>query len=259
MPPHAWMRCPRRTPLRASGCWCARHLSGCRSGTGVADGPDPRPKLRRQHRARLAREHSAAPALVRRTAPGFRALATGWCRRSGSFTQSIRCCPGFRGRNSAAREYAEAPPFLVDALLAAAKELSAEGEIVRLRSYKVVLKEDEEQARGSDRAGLRMGRAGSAVRAGGAGQSRDWRRRAPARFCRSCCASGPLVRVNEELVFHRAAIEGTAGYPGGAQIAALQRRHVQGMDRHFAQVCDSVARIPRPRTCDAPGPDRLVL
>src|ERR1017187_8979379 len=37
-----------------------------------------------------------------------------------------------------------APVFVLDALLAGGKELDAEGELVRLREHKVVLKEDEE-------------------------------------------------------------------------------------------------------------------
>src|SRR5262249_48271285 len=40
-----------------------------------------------------------------------------------------------------------APQFVLDALLAEAKDLVSEGEIVRLRTHKVVLKDDEEQAR----------------------------------------------------------------------------------------------------------------
>src|SRR5579872_920832 len=45
------------------------------------------------------------------------------------------------------RELAKAAPFVFDVLLAEAKDLAIEGETVRLRTHKVVLKQDEEQAR----------------------------------------------------------------------------------------------------------------
>src|SRR5262249_32761326 len=63
-----------------------------------------------------------------------------------------------------------APQFVLDALLAGAKEIVAEGEIVRARSHQVVLKEDEEQARAKIEAAFeRAGLAVPAAREGIAG------------------------------------------------------------------------------------------
>src|SRR5438132_1262929 len=55
--------------------------------------------------------------------------------------------PGIARQDLRGRELAEVPAFVFDTLLAETKELAAEGEIVRLRAHKVVLKQDEEQAR----------------------------------------------------------------------------------------------------------------
>ena len=132
------------------------------------------------------------------------------------------------------------------------RKLSAEGEIVRLRGHKVVLKEDEEQARGAierafEAAGLAVPFVPEVLAKSGleAARARS--------LLQILLRERTLVRVNEELVFHRAAIEALRAMLAAHKGAALQRRHVQGMDRHFAQVCDSVAGIPGPRTCDAPG------
>ena len=57
--------------------------------------------------------------------------------------------PGIPKQDLRARELAAAPPFLLDALLADTKELVVEGETVRAARHKVMLKEDEEQARGA--------------------------------------------------------------------------------------------------------------
>src|SRR5207253_3518312 len=55
--------------------------------------------------------------------------------------------PGIAKQDLRNRELPDAPLFVMDALLAAAKEIVVEGETVRLRTHKVLLKEDEEQAR----------------------------------------------------------------------------------------------------------------
>jgi selenocysteine-specific elongation factor len=114
--------------------------------------------------------------------------------------------PGIPRQDLRGREYAEAPPFMMDALLAAAKELSAEGEIVRLRSHKVVLKEDEEQARAAierafESAGLAVPFVPEVLAKSGleAARARS--------LLQILLRERTLVRVSEELVFHRAAID----------------------------------------------------
>src|SRR5260370_40751261 len=63
-----------------------------------------------------------------------------------------------------------APVFVLDALLAEAKEVIAEGELVRSGGHKLVLKEDEEAARGKiERAFEEAGRGGAAGGGGSGG------------------------------------------------------------------------------------------
>src|SRR5581483_11878694 len=63
------------------------------------------------------------------------------------FHQKNPLLPGIAKPDLRSRELADAPAFLLDALLADSKDLVVEGEIVRSRAHKVVLKDDEEQAR----------------------------------------------------------------------------------------------------------------
>ena len=55
--------------------------------------------------------------------------------------------PGIAKQDLRSRELPDAPPFVMDALLADAKDLLVEGETVRSRGHTVVLAQDEEQAR----------------------------------------------------------------------------------------------------------------
>jgi selenocysteine-specific elongation factor len=127
------------------------------------------------------------------------------------FHQKNPLLAGIPKQDLRARELPEAPAFLLDALLgdaallANAKEIAVEGETVRLRSHRVVLKEDEEQARvkieaAFEGAGLTvpsvaevLGKAGvEAARARSLLQILIRERR--------------LVRISEDLVFHQSAI-----------------------------------------------------
>jgi selenocysteine-specific elongation factor len=104
------------------------------------------------------------------------------------------------------RDAPPAPAFLLDALLSATRELIAEGESVRARSHKVVLKEDEEQARASiERAFEKAGLATPAV-AQVLAQSGVEAARARS-LLQILLREHRLVRVSEELVFHRSALE----------------------------------------------------
>ena len=99
-----------------------------------------------------------------------------------------------------------APPFLLDALLADAREIVAEGETVRSRGHALVLKEDEEQARAAiERA---FERAGLAVPAMAEVLAKSGVEPARARpLFEILLREKRLVRISEDLVFHQSAIE----------------------------------------------------
>jgi selenocysteine-specific elongation factor len=105
-----------------------------------------------------------------------------------------------------ARELPGSPQFLLDALLAASKEIVAEGENLRLASHRVTLKLDEEEAVGKleaafERAGLAVPSVQEALEKSGVEPARA------RNLLQILLRDGRLVRVSEELVFHRSAIK----------------------------------------------------
>jgi selenocysteine-specific elongation factor len=114
--------------------------------------------------------------------------------------------PGIAKEDLRGRELGEAPPFVFDALLAEAKEVVVEGETVRLRTHKVVLKQDEEQARAAierafEQAGLAVPAVAEVLAKSGveAGRARSLLQI----LLREKC----LIRISEDLVFHHSAVE----------------------------------------------------
>ncbi len=99
----------------------------------------------------------------------------------------------------------DSPPFLLDALLAAAKEIAVAGEIARLTTHRVALKEDEEQARAAiERAFETAGLAAPAVFEVLA-QSGVEAARART-LLQQLLHERRLVRIGADLVFHQSAI-----------------------------------------------------
>ncbi|MCC6863007.1 MAG: selenocysteine-specific translation elongation factor [Bryobacterales bacterium] len=114
--------------------------------------------------------------------------------------------PGIAKQDLRGRELPDSPPFLIDALLAAAPEIVVEGEIVRLRSHKLVLKQDEQEARAAIEGAFE--RAGLAVPPVAEVLARSGVELARARsLLQMLLRERRLVRVNDDLVFHRAAID----------------------------------------------------
>src|SRR5262249_17041881 len=64
-----------------------------------------------------------------------------------AFHKTNPLLPGVSRQDLRNRELPRAPQFVLEALLASARDLVVEGETVRLRSHQVVLKEDEEKAK----------------------------------------------------------------------------------------------------------------
>jgi selenocysteine-specific elongation factor len=99
-----------------------------------------------------------------------------------------------------------APAFVLDALLADAKEVVADAELVRSRSHKLVLKEDEEQARGKIEQAFEQ--SGLAVPALAEVLAKSGVEPARARsLLQILLREKRLVRVGDDLVFHASAID----------------------------------------------------
>jgi selenocysteine-specific elongation factor len=113
--------------------------------------------------------------------------------------------PGMAKQELRGREMRKAPPFVFDALLAEAKDLAAEGETVRLSTHRLVLKQDEEQARTAIERAFEQ--AGLAVPAVMEVLTKSGVEAARARsLLQILIREKRLVRVSEELVFHHSAI-----------------------------------------------------
>jgi selenocysteine-specific elongation factor len=98
------------------------------------------------------------------------------------------------------------PAFLLDALLADAREIVAEGEMVRARGHRLVLQEDEEQARASIERAFQG--AGLATPAWKEVLAKSGVEPARARtLLEMLLREKRLLRIDADLVFHRSAIE----------------------------------------------------
>jgi selenocysteine-specific elongation factor len=99
----------------------------------------------------------------------------------------------------------DAPPFLLDALLGAAKEIAVEGETARLTTHRIALKEDEEQARAAIESAFET--AGLAAPAVFEVLARSGVEAARARtLLQLLLHERRLVRIGADLVFHQSAI-----------------------------------------------------
>jgi len=122
------------------------------------------------------------------------------------FHQQSPLLPGIAKQDLRSRELADAPPFLLDALLGDTKDLVVDGETVRSRGHQVILKADEEQARGAiERAFEKAGLATPAV-AEVLAQSGVEPARARS-LLQILLREHRLVRISDDLVFHQSSLE----------------------------------------------------
>ena len=141
--------------------------------------------------------------------------------------------------------------FVLDALLADAKEIVAEGETGALAR-------PQTGAQGGRGAGARQDRAafeeaGLAVPAMAEVLAKSGVEAARARsLLQILLREKRLVRISDDLVFHQTAIEQLRELLAAAQGRTLRRAGVQGVDRHLAQVRHPAAGVSGPREGHAP-------
>jgi selenocysteine-specific elongation factor len=143
----------------------------------------------------------------------FQALQKELVKVVGEFHRRNPLLPGILRQDLRARVLpdrrgtAAAPGFLLDATLSTVRELVSEGEIVRARSHKLVLKEDEEQARTAieqafEKAGLATPAVAEVLAQSGVEAARA------RSLLQILLRERRLVRISEELVFHYSALDG---------------------------------------------------
>jgi selenocysteine-specific elongation factor len=144
--------------------------------------------------------------------------------------------PGMPREELRSRKFPGAPPFLLDALVARASGLVVEGEMLRLASHKVVLKQEEEQASASmeavfEKAGLAVPPVSEVLAKSGVDPARA------RTLLQILLRQGRLVKIGDELVFHRSALDGLrqllAPYKG-QRLAVPQFKDLAGVSRKYA-------------------------
>ncbi|MGE5571207.1 MAG: selenocysteine-specific translation elongation factor [Rhodospirillales bacterium] len=166
---------------------------------------------------------------------------------------------GMPKRELRSRELPGAPPFLLDAMIERAPGLVSEGEIVRLAAHKVMLKEDEERASGAIEKAFRD--AGLAAPAVNEVLAKSGVEPSRARtLLQILLRDGRLVKVSDDLVFHRSAIDGLRARlvpHKGARISVPQFKDLAGISRKYA--IPLLEYLDRERVTRREGDERLVL
>ena len=132
----------------------------------------------------------------------LRQQLTAACR---AFHRANSLLPGMPKQDLKAAVMAGAPAEVFDHALAAANELVQDGEVVRLNSHRVVLKQDEEQARNAiensfARAGLASPPVGDVLKASGVEIARA------RSILQILLRESKLTRISDELVLHAGAL-----------------------------------------------------
>jgi selenocysteine-specific elongation factor len=175
------------------------------------------------------------------------------------FHQKHPLLPGIARQDVRGRELHDAPAFVLDALIADASQIVAEGETVRLRGHKLVLKEDEEQARAAierafEETGLAVPSLAEVLAKSGveAARSRS--------LLQILLRDKRLVRINDELVFHQSAIEGLRGMLAakkGTRFGVASFKEWTGVSRKYA--IPLLEFLDREKVTRRDGDERLVL
>jgi selenocysteine-specific elongation factor len=167
--------------------------------------------------------------------------------------------PGIGKEDLRGRALPGAPAFLLDALLARDGEIVAEGDTVRAREHKLALRQEEEQAREAierafERAGLSTPALSEVLAKSGV---------EPAR-ARSLLAillrEKRLVRVGDDLVFHRSAIENLRGMLAArkhCRFTVGEFKEWTGISRKYA--IPLLELLDRERITRREGDQRLIL
>jgi selenocysteine-specific elongation factor len=180
-------------------------------------------------------------------------------RAVAEFHRNSPLLPGIAKQDLRSREMAEAPGFLVDALLGSAKELVVDGETVRWRGHTVVLKEDEQQARAAierafEAAGLSVPSVAEVLGKSGVEVARA------RSLMQILLREKRLVRVSEELVFHQSAIgklRGLLADRRGSRFNVGSFKEWTGISRKYA--IPLLEFLDRERVTRRDGGERVVL
>ncbi len=164
---------------------------------------------------------------------------------------------GYPKEELRSRELADAPTFLLDAIVSRSKTMVMEGEFVRLSSHRVALKEDEEAATAKIEALFRD--AGLTVPATSEVLAKSGIESARARtLLQILLKNRKLIRVGEELIFHHSALDALRkSLQKGARLSVAEFKDLTGVSRKYA--IPLLEFLDRERVTRRDGDARLVL
>jgi len=182
----------------------------------------------------------------------------------GRFHRDNPLAPGVAKEFLRTQEFPDAPPALAEALLERLKrdgKIAVDGEIVRLASHRIVLKEDESRAREKivaafEQAGLAVPTVAEALSKIGVERERAQK------ILQILLRERLLVRVSDDLVFHRAAIEGLRGALAAQKkksdrLSVPQFKELTGVSRKYA--IPLLEFLDRERVTRRAGDERVIL
>jgi selenocysteine-specific elongation factor len=211
---------------------------------------------------------ASSSSLVLLRQPQFWLLHAAWFRDTlARLTSLVRdfhtrnpLLPGAPKQELRSRELPDAPAFLLDAIIAGSRvALISEGDVVRLASHKVVLKEDEEAAtsaieRAFENAGLAVPPHSEVLARSGVEPARA------RTLLQILLRQGRLVKVGDELVFHRAALgklRQLLALHKGRRISVPEFKELTGVSRKYA--IPLLEYLDRERVTRREGDLRIVL
>ena len=144
--------------------------------------------------------------------------------------------PGMPRQELKGRVTPEAPQEVFDCLLAGAKDLVAEGEVVRLRTHRLALKQDEEKARTAivaafGNAGLAAPAVAEVLKAVGLDAVRA------RSVLQLLLREGALVKITDDLILHAAALAGLRAVLAarrGERFGVAEFKDWTGVSRKYA-------------------------
>ncbi|MGA2741747.1 MAG: selenocysteine-specific translation elongation factor [Bryobacteraceae bacterium] len=175
------------------------------------------------------------------------------------FHQKNPLLPGVPKQDLRGRELPDSPPFLIDAILAQEKQIVVEGENVRLGTHKVVLKQDEEQARAAierafEQAGLAVPGLPDVLAKSGVEAARA------RSLLQILLREKRLIRIGDDLVFHHTAMEKLRTMLAARQAARFNVgtfKDWTGISRKYA--IPLLEYLDRERVTRREGDERVVL
>jgi len=178
---------------------------------------------------RLGGEWIASKSMIEKKIAQFRNIVR-------DFHREYPLKPGLSKEELRSRELPGAPPFLLDAILARAKDIVADGEIVRLASHSVALKQDEETATTIIEALFRD--AGLAVPSTNQVLAKSGVETSRARaLLQILLRNRKLIRAGDDLIFHASAIDSlrqTLAARKGARFSVADFKDWTGVSRKYA-------------------------